>query len=125
MPNMIKNFISIVSNPGNFMPTVYLELEQIKYGKYTVIYDRVDDADAKVTATSQIAAMYIRKQNIFTEKRIYPYVTLEDFSGMDILCRPLAGGTDDCHGRSCTLEIVFVLGAGLYRCGEGVLSVCS
>lgn len=34
-----------------------------------VIYDRVDDADVKVTATSQIAVMYIRKQNIFTEKK--------------------------------------------------------
>ncbi len=43
-----------------------------------VIYDRVDDADVKVTATSQIAAMYIRKQNIFTEKKIYPFATMED-----------------------------------------------
>lgn len=40
-----------------------------------VIYDRVNDADVKVTATAQIAALYIRKQNIFTEKKIYPYVT--------------------------------------------------
>ena len=43
-----------------------------------VIYDRVDDADVKVTATSQIAAMYIRKRNIFTEKKIYPFATMED-----------------------------------------------
>jgi len=43
-----------------------------------VVYDRVGDADVKVTATNQIAAMYIRKQNIYTEKRIYPYVTKED-----------------------------------------------
>jgi len=43
-----------------------------------VIYDRVDDADVKVTATSQIAAMYIRKQNIFTEKKIYPFATMDD-----------------------------------------------
>ena len=34
-----------------------------------VIYDRVDDADVKVTATGAIAQMYIRKQNIFTEKK--------------------------------------------------------
>ena len=43
-----------------------------------VIYDRVDDAAVKVTATSQIAALYIRKQNIYTEKKIYPYATMED-----------------------------------------------
>ena len=29
----------------------------------------VDDADVKVTATGTIAQMYIRKQNIFTEKK--------------------------------------------------------
>lgn len=85
-PDMIKNFISIISNPANFTPTIYLEPELIQYDGHTVIhvhvppsaevhsykkviYDRVDDADVKVTATSQIAAMYIRKQSIFTEKK--------------------------------------------------------
>lgn len=49
-----------------------------------VIYDRVDDADVKVTATSVIAQMYIRKQNIFTEKRIYPYAEMSDLR-LDLL----------------------------------------
>ena len=39
-----------------------------------IIYDRVDDADVKVTSTSTIAQMYIRKQNIFTEKKIHEQV---------------------------------------------------
>ena len=43
-----------------------------------MIYDRVDDADVKVTATAQIAQMYIRKQDIFTERKINPYVKMED-----------------------------------------------
>lgn len=103
VPDMIRNFISVISNPTNFTPTVYLEPEWIKYEGHTVIhvhvppsaevhsykkiiYDRVDDADVKVTATSQIAAMYIRKQNIFTEKKIYPYVTLDDLR-LDLLPR--------------------------------------
>lgn len=102
-PDMIKNFISVVSNPANFTPTVYLEPELMKYEGHTiihvhvppsaevhsykkVIYDRVDDADVKVTATSQIAAMYIRKQSIFTEKKIYPYVTMDDLR-LDLLSR--------------------------------------
>ena len=46
----------------------------------------MDDADVKVTATSQIAAMYIRKQNIFTEKKIYPFVTMADLR-LDLLPR--------------------------------------
>lgn len=94
-PDMVKNFISCISNPALFSPTVYLMPEIIQYeGKVIihahippsaevhsykkVIYDRVDDADVKVTATTQIAQMYIRKQSIFTEKKIYPYVKLED-----------------------------------------------
>ena len=43
-----------------------------------VIYDRVNDADVKVTTTTQIAQMYIRKQNIFTERKIYPYASSDD-----------------------------------------------
>ena len=94
-PGMISNFISIISNPTLFTPTIYLAPEILKYEGHTIIhvhvppsaevhsykkiiYDRVNDADVKVTATAQIAAMYIRKQNIFTEKKIYPYATIND-----------------------------------------------
>ena len=94
-PDLIKNFIKSISNPELFTPTAYLvpEIEQYE-GKTIihihvppssevhrfkrVIYDRVDDSDVQVTSTGQIAQMYIRKQNIFTEKKIYPYVHTED-----------------------------------------------
>ena len=100
---MVKNFIKTVSNPEIINPTVYLTPEIVKYkGKHIIhvriplssevhsykkiIYDRVDDADVKVTATGQIALLYIRKQNIFTEKRIYPYVREDDLR-FDLLPR--------------------------------------
>ena len=84
--NIVKNFIKMVSNPEVINPTVYLTPEIVEYeGKSIVhihippssevhtckkvVYDRVDDADVKVTATGQIAQMFIRKQNIFTEKK--------------------------------------------------------
>lgn len=99
--DMVKNFISVISNPGMFSPTIYLELEIMEYEGHTiihvhvppsaevhsykkVIYDRVDDADVKVTSTSQIAAIYIRKPTIFTEKKIYPFVSEEDLR-LDLL----------------------------------------
>ena len=103
-PDMVKNFIAVISNPALFSPTIYLAPEIIKdeqghsiihvhippsaevHSYKKVIYDRVDDADVKVTATSQIAAMYIRKQNIFTEKKLYPFVTLDDLR-LDLLPR--------------------------------------
>lgn len=100
-PDMVKNFISCISNPALFSPTVYLTPEIVKYEDKTiihvhippsaevhsykkVIYDRVNDADVKVIATAQIAQMYIRKQSIFTERKIYPYVQMEDLR-LDIL----------------------------------------
>ena len=84
-PDMIKNFIKCISNPNLLSPTVYLSPEIIEYQEKTVIhvhvppsaevhsykkviYDRVDDADVKVTSTGQIAQMYIRKQG-FLQKR--------------------------------------------------------
>ncbi len=96
-----KNFISCISNPALFSPTIYLNPEILDYeGKKLihihilpsaevhsykkVIYDRVNDADVKVTATAQIAQMYIRKQEIYTEKKIFPYVGLEDLR-LDLL----------------------------------------
>lgn len=101
-PDMVKNFIKMISNPTLFSPTIYLVPEILPYDEKRtiihvhvppsaevhsykkVIYDRVDDADVKVTATGAIAQMYIRKQNIFTEKKIYPYARLEDLR-LDLL----------------------------------------
>ncbi|MCD7764094.1 MAG: putative DNA binding domain-containing protein [Lachnospiraceae bacterium] len=102
--DMVKNFISVVSNPAMFSPTVYLAPKIIEdeaghkiihvhvppsaevHSYKKVIYDRVDDADVKVTATSAIAQMYIRKQNIFTEKKIFPYAKISDLR-LDLLPR--------------------------------------
>jgi len=101
--DIVKNIISTVSNSEVISPTVCLAPEILEFEKKTiihihvpassevhscrkVIYDRADDADIKVTSTGQIAAMYIRKQNIFTEKRIYPYLADEDLR-LDILPR--------------------------------------
>ena len=110
-PGMLKNFISCISNPDLFTPTVYLAPEIVIYEGKTlihihilpgaevysykkIIYDRIDDADVRVTATRQIAQMYIRKQEIFTEKRIYPHIGEEDLR-LDLLSklRTLASNT--------------------------------
>ena len=103
-PDMVKNFITVISNPMLFSPTVYLVPEIIKdeaghtiihvhippsaevHSYKKIVYDRVDDADVKVTSTSQMATMYIRKQNIFTEKKIFPFVTIDDLR-LDLIPR--------------------------------------
>ena len=132
--DMIKNFIKVVSNPLLFSPTVYLIPEIIKYDEKRtilhvhippssevhsykkVIYDRVDDADVKVTATGAIAQMYIRKQGIFTEKKIYPYAKLEDLrldllSKVRVMAQNHAGGT---HPWIFMDDIELLKSAGLY-----------
>lgn len=132
--DMIKNFIKVVSNPAFFSPTVYLVPEKIEYDENhtiihihvlpssevhsykKVIYDRVDDADVKVTATGAIAQMYIRKQNIFTEKKIYPYAKLEDLRldllpKIRIMAQNHAGGT---HPWKSMDDTELLKSAGLY-----------
>ncbi len=131
--DMVKNFIKQISNPQVLMPTVYLAPEILKTEGKTiihihvppsaevhsykkVIYDRVDDADVKVSATTQIAQMYIRKQNIFTEKKVYPYVTLDDLR-LDLLPRIRqmavnnAGGSHPWQEMS---DLELLKSAGLY-----------
>lgn len=130
---MIKNFITVISNPTLFTPTIYLAPEILEYNGHTIIhvhvppsaevhsykniiYDRVDDADVKVTATSQIAAMYIRKQDIYTEKKVFPYAELDDLR-LDLLpqIRQLAvnhaGGK---HPWETMNDIELLKSAGLY-----------
>ena len=101
--DLIRNFVGMISNPKFFMPTIYLVPEIFEYEGKTVIhiyvppsveihsykkivYDRIGDADVKITAATQIAQMCIRKQNIYTEKKIYPYVTKADLR-LDLLPR--------------------------------------
>ena len=112
--DMVKNFIKTISNPDLFVPTIYLVPEIIQYeGRIIihvrvpvsaevhsykkVIYDRVDDSDIKVTATGQIASMYIRKQGVFTKKRIYKYVTPDDLR-LDLLSRVRKMATNNMEG---------------------------
>ena len=82
-----------------------------------VIYDRVDDADVKVTSTGQIAQMYIRKQGIFTERKVYPYAELEDLR-LDLLprLRIMAANNSGNQGHpwSSLSDEELIKSAGLY-----------
>lgn len=131
--DMIKNFIKVISNPIMFSPTIYLVPEIILYEGKTIIhvrvpvsaevhsfkkeiYDRVDDSDVKVTATSQLASLYIRKQSIFTEKRIFPYVSIDDLR-LDLLPRIRKMATNSIegiHGWESMSDEELLRSAGLY-----------
>ena len=90
-----RNIANVVRNPKLFDPTVMLETEMVAVKGKTVVriwvpmspdvhrykgvvYDRIADADVKISVGSQISAMYIRKSNLETERRIFPYLTTSD-----------------------------------------------
>ncbi|MDR0514855.1 MAG: putative DNA binding domain-containing protein [Coriobacteriaceae bacterium] len=130
-PDIIKNFISMMNNPDIISPTIYLAPEILEYkgrrivhvhippssevhSYKKVIFDRVDDTDVKVTATGQIAQMYIRKQNIFAEKKVYKYVRDEDLR-FDILprVRQMALNRDNNHPWKTMSDAELLRSAGL------------
>ncbi len=49
-----------------------------------VIYDRNGDADVRVRSVAAKSLMILRKQSVFTERRIYPYVTKADLNLADL-----------------------------------------
>lgn len=100
-PEMVRNLINSLGNPNLFVPAVHLEPKIIKVGGKTVIhlhvpqtpdiyrfkgviYDRLNDSDVKVVAASEIAAMGIRNQEIYTERKVYPFVKTSDLR-LDLL----------------------------------------
>lgn len=98
-----RNIVNVTSNPAVFNTAPGLEITHaIVQGKCVidvwvpmgpsvyrykgVVYDRVADVDVRLKGDEQISALYIRKQNFYTEQRIYPHVTKEDLD-MSILDR--------------------------------------
>lgn len=49
-----------------------------------VVYDRQAGVDIRLTSDAQISALAIRKQNLCTERRIYPWATTADLR-LDLL----------------------------------------
>lgn len=108
VPDMIKNFTTIISNPQIFNPTLYLVPEIVHIKNKVIIcvhvplssdvhsykgkiYDRLLESDIVVKSSEKIAEMVIRKQDIFTEQKLYPYATMEDLRTELIeKCRQLA-----------------------------------
>ena len=100
-PDLVRNLINNLGNSNLFVPAVHLEPKIVKVGAKTiihlhvpqtpdiyrfkgVIYDRFNDSDVKVVAASEIAAMGIRKQQIYTERKVFPYVKASDLR-LDLL----------------------------------------
>lgn len=90
-----RNIVNVTNNPNSFNTAPSLEFFHDEVdGKHVIdvwvpmgpsvyrykgiVYDRIADVDVKLTGDEQISSLYIRKQNIYTERRTYPYVTKDD-----------------------------------------------
>lgn len=91
-----KDFTSLMNNPDKLSPTFYLSIEEFVLEDKTLLYiyvpessqvhrcngkifDRNEDGDFNITdQTTQVAALYARKQHTYSENRIFPFADLED-----------------------------------------------
>ncbi|WP_211279896.1 RNA-binding domain-containing protein [Bifidobacterium eulemuris] len=90
-----RNIANVISNPNTFNATPSVEFERVETEQGIVlrlwipigpsiyrfkgeVFDRRGDADVRVRDDSQIMMMYMRKQNMYSERRIYPYIGMDD-----------------------------------------------
>ena len=84
--------VNVVSNRKMFEPAPMVETEHIEYDERIIVriwvapsssvvrfkgavFDRIADVDTHIESDIQISQMYIRKQNYYSERRIFRYVT--------------------------------------------------
>jgi len=131
-PTMVKQVVNVMNDPNLWEPRFAVSPEICRYRGKTLIrihvptgpdvyrfkgkcYDRVNEADVVVRGTSPIADMFIRKREIFTEQRVFPFVSKSELR-LDLLPRirmmaqtahggshPWSGADDDALLRSAKL----------------------
>jgi ATP-dependent DNA helicase RecG len=97
MPAMVTNLVNLSNNNQKLDPAfiLYPQTYELK-GKFIIhiqvpassqvhktagiVYDRSNDGDFKVTGPHQVADIYNRKRNHYTEGIIYPAVRFEDLN---------------------------------------------
>ncbi|MDZ7699236.1 MAG: putative DNA binding domain-containing protein [Deltaproteobacteria bacterium] len=104
-----KDFVTTINNPQKIHPPAYMAIDELAVEGNPVlriyvpessqvhrcngrIYDRNEDGDLDITDhTLEVAALYQRKQAIYSENKIYPYAGLDELE-LDLLakCRKIA-----------------------------------
>lgn len=94
---ILDSIVTKANNPQKLSPPYYLSPEVVEIdGKNVIvlyvpessqvhstagnIFDRNEDGDFDITnQPEQVTQLYLRKQSNYTENKVYPYVTLDDF----------------------------------------------
>lgn len=98
-----RNIANRLNDPNFFNAPPSVEFERVRCGEKLVlrvwvvvgaivhklkgvVFDRIADTDRRVATDTQLAAMYIRKQDYYSERKVYPYLEMSDLR-LDLLPR--------------------------------------
>ena len=94
---ILDNIVTNANNPQKLSPPYYLSPEVVELNSKNIIvvyvpessqvhnsagkiFDRNEDGDFDITnQPEQVTQLYLRKQSSYTENKVYPYVTPDDF----------------------------------------------
>jgi ATP-dependent DNA helicase RecG len=133
-----KNFVNMLNNTEKICPTLFLDLEKVEIdGKLLLyvyvpvssqvilcsgkIFDRVNDSDVDITKSTDLAAnLYNRKSSLFTERKIFPYIT-EKRLRLDLMpkVRQMAHSHHPKHPWENMSDMEIMKSAGLYEEKDG------
>lgn len=130
-----KDFVTTINNPQKFTPPLYLNIQTIELENKDIlhihvpmsnavhslnnkIYDRNNDSDINITGqSSNIAKLYLLKQDVYTEDKIFPFVTMEDFD-LELIKRIRIVASNrraDTHPWEVLSDFELLKSAGLYK----------
>ncbi len=131
--NYLQQIVTTSNNPFKLSPSFFLFPEKLMFqGKTLVhiyvpessqvhstsgkIYDRNQDGDFDITKNnSQVTALYQKKQQTFTENKIYPYIELSDLrADLFVRIRKMAGNNRPNHPWLEMDDLELMKSAGLH-----------
>ena len=100
IPNMLKTLANDMNNTQILMPTAFVEAEVIRIDGKKIIciyvpessqahshkglyYDRYEEGDYKLMTHPLIAGLYLRKQEVYSENRVFSQLEMTDFVAED------------------------------------------
>ena len=132
--NYIQQIVTASNNSNKLTPTFFLFPEKIEFQNKKLIYifvpessqvhstsgkiyDRNKDGDFDITKNQPlVTVLYQKKQQTFTENKIYPYIELSDFrDDLFVRIRKMAGNNRRNHPWLEMNDMELMKSAGLYQ----------
>jgi ATP-dependent DNA helicase RecG len=127
--------VTTINNPQKISPPLYLNIETLEIQNKKIlhihvpmsksvhtlngkIYDRNNDSDINITGqNTNIAKLYLLKQDIHTEDKIFPFATMDDFD-LELIKRiriVASNRRTDTHPWEGLSDFELLKSSGLYK----------